>query len=124
MQLKPLNDPLEIKDYILRSTSGFCDFSLGFLLMWKKSYNFYYAIENDTLILGGGYDDEPFAYFYPIGKDVEGALKLIEEDSAARAGCALPVWTTRRPPPSATAFRTCALPPTGVGATISTTPRT
>ena len=86
MQLKPLNDPLEIKDYILRSTSGFCDFSLGFLLMWKKSYNFYYAIENDTLILGGGYDDEPFAYFYPIGKDVEGALKLIEEDSAARGG--------------------------------------
>lgn len=86
MQLKPLNDPLEIKDYILRSTSRFCDFSLGFLLMWQNSYRFFYAIENDTLILGGGYDDAPFAYFYPIGKDVEGALDLIEKDASNRGG--------------------------------------
>lgn len=85
-ELKRLEDPLEIKEYILQSKSGFSDFSLGFLLMWRKSYKFYYTILNDTLIMGGGYDDTSFAYFYPIGKDPESALRFIEQDSAERKG--------------------------------------
>lgn len=85
-ELKRLNDPLEIQDYILQSKSGFADFSLGFLFMWQQSYEFFYAVVEDTLVLGGGYDDAPFAYFYPIGKNEEAALAFIEKDSANRKG--------------------------------------
>lgn len=85
-ELKRLTEPLEIKDYILQSKSGFADFSLGFLYMWRASYKFYYTVRNETLILGGGYDDENFAYFYPIGKDIAGALDFIEEDAKNRKG--------------------------------------
>lgn len=85
-ELKRLNDPLEIKDYILQSKSGFADFSMGFLYMWRKSYQFYYTVVDDTLVMGGGYDDESFAYFYPIGKNTEKALSFIEEDAKNRKG--------------------------------------
>lgn len=86
LQFKQLTDPLEIKDYILQSKSGFADFSLGFLYMWRASYKFYYAVADETLVMGGGYDDGDFAYFYPVGKNVNGALDLIEKDAQNRKG--------------------------------------
>ncbi len=84
LQFKSLGkNVLEIKDYIKQSKMNFCDFSLGVKYMWADSVKVEYAIFNDTLIAkesGAFYKN---AFYFPIGKDVNGALKEIE--SYARA---------------------------------------
>jgi len=56
-----------------------CDLSLGVKEVWIDIYDIEYAVVNDTLIMKETADDYKDVFYYPIGKDVDGALKLIEE---------------------------------------------
>ncbi|MBO4594919.1 MAG: DUF2156 domain-containing protein, partial [Clostridia bacterium] len=71
-------DVLLIKKYFEESEIGFCDISAGVKYMWRDDYVIEYAIVNDTLILK---EDNPFTkncFYYPMGKDVVGAIETIE----------------------------------------------
>jgi len=65
--------------YLEKSTSHFCDLTLGNIYMWRKELNTYFAIRNDTLIVRKELQKGMFSYLYPLGTDIEGALQAIEE---------------------------------------------
>lgn len=65
--------------YLEKSPSHFCDLTLGNIYMWRKELNTFFAVRNDTLIVRKELQKGVFAYLYPIGADVEGALQEIEE---------------------------------------------
>ena len=67
-----------IAPYIKQSTISFCDISLGVRFMWRDDFVIDYAIKNQTLIMKETCPDYENAFYYPIGADVEGALKEIE----------------------------------------------
>ena len=80
LEFKPLGKEVGvIKDYILRYGGGFCDISLGVKYMWRDDFVIDYAIYNDTLILKEDCQDYKGAFYFPLGKDKEGALIAIEE---------------------------------------------
>jgi predicted acetyltransferase len=57
----------------------FCDYSIGAKYLWRDEFKIDYAIYNDTLIMKESCDDYNTAFYYPIGKDVKGALEEIEK---------------------------------------------
>ena len=67
-----------IEKYINKSTISFCDISLGVKFMWGDDFIIDYAIFNDTLIMKETCPDYADAFYYPMGKDIEGALEQIE----------------------------------------------
>lgn len=67
-----------IKDYLLTGNVPFCDLTLGVKYMWRDDFVCEYAIVNDTLIIKEDTPDYKNAFYYPIGKNVEGALCEIE----------------------------------------------
>ena len=67
-----------IEKYINKSTISFCDISLGVKFMWGDDFVIDYAIFNDTLIMKETCPDYADAFYYPMGKDIEGALEQIE----------------------------------------------
>ena len=72
-------DVLLIKKYFEESEIQFCDVSAGVKYMWRDDYAIEYAIVNDTLILK---ENNPFTkncFYYPMGKDVVGAIEIIED---------------------------------------------
>lgn len=68
-----------IEKYIKQSEISFCDISLGVRYMWRDDFVIDYAIFNDTLIMKETSPDYTGAFYYPMGKDVEGALNEIEK---------------------------------------------
>lgn len=72
-------DVKTIEKYLNMSTISFCDISLGMKYMWRDCYVVDYAIVNDTLIMKETGPDYTDVFYYPFGKDVLGALNLIEE---------------------------------------------
>ena len=68
-----------IKPYLERSTISFCDISLGIKYAWRDEFKLEYAIFNDTLILKESGHGRKDAFYYPIGKDENGALSEIEQ---------------------------------------------
>ena len=70
---------LDIKEYVPKSKISFCDISLGVKYMWRDDFKIEYAIYNDTLIMKESCRDYQNAFYYPIGSDVDGALKQIED---------------------------------------------
>lgn len=57
----------------------FCDYSIGAKYIWRDEFIIDYAIYNDTLIMKESCEDYRTAFYYPIGKDVNGALEEIEK---------------------------------------------
>ncbi len=80
LKLKKLGQDIEILEPFIAMTDGkVCDLSLGVKHVWIDLYDIEYAIVNDTLIMKESADEYKDVFYYPIGKDVEGALTLIEE---------------------------------------------
>lgn len=80
LELKKLGQDIEILAPFIAQTDGkVCDLSLGVKHVWVDVYEIEYAVVNDTLIMKETADEYKNVFYYPIGKDVEGALKLIEE---------------------------------------------
>lgn len=77
-------DVINIKKYIDSAQISFCDISIGMKYMWRDYYVVDYAIVNDTLIMKETAPDYSNVFYYPFGKDVDGALKLIEEYCKAK----------------------------------------
>ncbi|MBE5734449.1 MAG: GNAT family N-acetyltransferase [Clostridiales bacterium] len=71
-------DVVFLNDYIKQSTISFCDISVGIRYMWGDEFVVDYCIFNDTLIMKESSPDYKNAFYYPMGKDVEGALCEIE----------------------------------------------
>ena len=69
---------IELKDFFDKTATAFCDLSVGMKYMWRDYYQVEYAIINDTLIMKEDAPDYKNVFYYPIGKDVDGALELIE----------------------------------------------
>lgn len=79
LEFKKLGKKVDIlKEYIGQSEVSFCDISLGVKYAWCDEYVIDYAIFNDTLILREKTENYQEAFYYPMGKDVIGALKQIE----------------------------------------------
>ena len=67
-----------IRDYAEQSEVQFCDISVGVKYMWRDDFVIDYAVYNGTLILRESCPDYKDSFYYPMGKDVSGALKEIE----------------------------------------------
>lgn len=73
-----LNEINALRGYTDRSKVSFCDISVGVKYMWRDDFVIDYAIYNDTLIMRESCPDYKNAFYYPIGKDEQGALSEIE----------------------------------------------
>ncbi len=72
------NNIEQIKEYLLRSEIFFCDISFGEKFMWRNEYVIDFAILNDTLIMKESTNEYSDVFYYPIGKDILGGLRAIE----------------------------------------------
>ncbi|MBQ0099379.1 MAG: GNAT family N-acetyltransferase, partial [Firmicutes bacterium] len=68
-----------LKDYFEKSNIQFCDLSVGVRFIWRDDFKVEYAIYNDTLIIKESCRDYDNAFYYPCGKDEEGAIFEIEK---------------------------------------------
>ena len=79
LQFQKLGGQVDIiRDYLQNSSIEFCDLSLGVKFMWQDEYLIEYAIYNDTLILKESCKSHKNAFYFPMGKDIDGALLQIE----------------------------------------------
>lgn len=80
-KISGIADIQKIKKYIDESGSYFSTWSGATFLMWRKAYPKEYCIYNDTLIIREFNPGDALGpYFYmPIGKDVQGAVKMVED---------------------------------------------
>lgn len=79
LKFKKLESDLsQIKEYIKEYGGGFCDLSLGVRFTWGSECAVEYAEYNHTLILKEASDYHEEAFYYPLGEDIDGALKEIE----------------------------------------------
>ena len=79
LEFKRLEEVNLIKEHIKQSQIQFCDISLGVRYMWGDDFMVDYAIFDDTLILKESCADYQNAFYYPMGKNIEGAIEKIEE---------------------------------------------
>lgn len=85
IELKRLGEDLSpIKEYLMQYGGGFCDLTLGVRYMWRDKFEIEYCEYNQTLIMKESTPEYQEAFYYPMGKDIEGALKEIEEYCKAR----------------------------------------
>ncbi len=70
-----LDDIPIVSSYFAKSGTRTCDSTVGAALMWRDYYNTEYAILNDTIVF---FIDRTY-FTMPIGEDVEGMLRTIEE---------------------------------------------
>ncbi len=67
-----------IKQYLERSEISFCDISFGEKFMWRNEYKIDFCILNDTLIMKETSSEYKDFFYYPMGRDIEGALNEID----------------------------------------------
>lgn len=79
LEFKRLEEVNLIKEYIKQSQIQFCDISLGVRYMWGDDFMVDYAIFDHTLILKESCNDYQNAFYYPMGKNIDGAIEQIEE---------------------------------------------
>lgn len=77
-------DVLPIKKYLEKSPIEFCDISVGAKYIWRDEFVIDYAIVNNTLIMKETCKDYVNAFYMPVGKDVDGAMSIIEEYQAQK----------------------------------------
>ncbi len=68
----------KIRPFIKRYGGIFNDLTLGTRFMWGDEFGIEYAVLNDTLIMRETYSEHS-SFYYPLGKDVAGAISAIEE---------------------------------------------
>ncbi|MBR3805010.1 MAG: GNAT family N-acetyltransferase [Clostridia bacterium] len=68
----------KIQSYTKNSPYNVCDLSAGVLYMWNDVYNLSFSEFDETLILKCHFKNKITAFFLPIGKNFEGAIKEIE----------------------------------------------
>ena len=79
MQFTKLDEKVEILEkYFPLSEISFCDISVGEKYMWRNYFQIEYAIINDTLIMKESSPTYKDVFYFPMGKDVDGALIEIE----------------------------------------------
>ncbi len=74
----------KIKEYLALCDGEICDLTLGVRFMWRDEFKIDYAIYNHTLIMYQKSKDGTNGFYYPIGKDHEGAILEIEKYSRAK----------------------------------------
>ncbi len=79
-----LDDMDRLAPYFGYATSRACDTTVGGIFIWRDYFKTSYRIENDTLMFRVG-EGEDTVYSYPIGKDVDNAFSIIEEDARENA---------------------------------------
>ena len=79
LEFKPLSDFTVLKDYFSCSEIGFCDITVGTKYLWQNEFINEYAIFDGTLILKESCPDYKNAFYFPMGKNVSGALEEIEK---------------------------------------------
>ncbi len=67
-----------IKEYFPLSEISFCDISVGAKYMWRGEYVIDFCFKDNTLIMKEKGPDYSEVFYYPIGANVESALKSIE----------------------------------------------
>lgn len=67
-----------IRPFIKRYGGIFSDLTLGTRFMWGDEFNIEYAVIHDTLIMRETFSKHA-SFYYPFGKDVEGAIAAVEE---------------------------------------------
>ena len=78
-EIAEMQDLDAIRPYLKGQKARFCDYTVGTKYQWRKVFKTYYAIYNDTLIMKESSETFGDAFYYPIGKDEDGALLKIEE---------------------------------------------
>ncbi len=79
LQFLPLKGKEEIlTEYMETAEIEFCDISVGVKYMWRDEYVIDYAVYNGTLIMKETSPTYSNEFYYPIGKDVDGAITQIE----------------------------------------------
>ena len=79
MKFTPLGKNINLlRQYLPYSTQAFCDLSVGVKYMWRDEYKIEYAIVDETLILKEDGPDYADVFYYPMGKNVDGAVSEIE----------------------------------------------
>ncbi len=74
-----------IQGYTEKSPYLVCDLSAGVLFMWNDIFNLSFAEFDSTLILKCCFKNKLTAFFLPIGKNVDGALRQIEDYAVENA---------------------------------------
>lgn len=74
-----LKDITEIGPYFEYSTNRACDNTIGGTFMWREYFETQYALWEETMILKVNYIDGATAFTFPLGKNIEGALKALED---------------------------------------------
>lgn len=70
---------INIKSFFENTNNKVCDNSVGTKFLWRKEYKNEFAIFNDTLILKESCSEYSNAFYYPLGKDIDGAFNEIED---------------------------------------------
>ena len=73
-----------IEKYLPLSEISFCDISVGEKYMWRNYFTIEYTVVNDTLIMKESSPEYSDVFYYPMGKDIEGAIEKIEEYCKAK----------------------------------------
>ena len=75
-----LDDINPLKTYFAYSTDKTCDNTVGGTFMWRDYFSVEYALFNETLIfkVKVKYHDDITAFAIPLGKDVPGSLREID----------------------------------------------
>ena len=84
--MKKLENYDIIKKYASLASEKFCNYTLGVLYMWEPKSGYEYIEYNDTLILRFTNHKGEKVFLYPMGHDIEGALKLTYDISKPEGG--------------------------------------
>ncbi len=68
-----------IRPYIDFSKNRACDNTLGCVLIWRDIFDTEFTFYNDTLLFKAVYPDEGEIFSMPLGNDVPGAIRQIDE---------------------------------------------
>lgn len=70
----------ELRDYLSYNKSDLCDYTVGFVMMWKEAINLSYAICDDMLIIKGKFFSGRERFYMPCGKgNLKDAVLCIKE---------------------------------------------
>lgn len=79
LKFLPIDDNLSnLTKYFNQTQIEFCDICVGTRYLWRKQFKVEYAIFDHTLILKETAEKYSNAFYYPMGKNIEGALAQIE----------------------------------------------
>ncbi len=76
LNLEEINN---IRQYFRLSSNRICDNTPGTALMWRDYFSNEYAVFDSTLIFKVKYFDGNTAFSFPMGKNIDGAIKEIEK---------------------------------------------